>query len=89
MIEEASITIAQDGGVLVTLPRTGMNPAAETRVSVRGGRLRIGQGSQWFVSAELDDPTLADAFIGNPDVTVVEVDDAGFEIHNKVLEATP
>lgn len=88
MIKEATLQVAADGGILVILPRTGMDLAGETRFCVRDGHLRVGQGGRCFVSAALENQSDADLVIGNLDVSVVEVDDAGMEFHGKVREAT-
>lgn len=87
MIEEATIQVAADGGVLVILPRTGMDPSQETRVCVRDGDLRVGQAGRCFVRAPLAAPSDAEFVTGNPDLTVVEVDEVGIEFHERAREA--
>lgn len=84
MITQASVTIAPDGGVLFTLPRTGMDLGRETVVQARDGLLRIGQQGKVFVRAELDDQGALAAIAATDDLTVVEVDDAGFVFHEIV-----
>ena len=86
MIDQVHITFAPDGGVLLTLPRSGMDPAAETVFSAAGGILRIGQAGRWFAYAPFADPADEGAVSGNPDVTVVEADEAGLLFHGSVRE---
>ena len=87
MIQNASISIAPDKGVLIiVLPKTGMVFGKETFLSLANGRLRIGQQSVWFVNAPLSQDHLFDAIHGNQDITVIEADEEGFEFHTKVKE---
>lgn len=84
MIEQASVSISHDNGVLIVIPRSGMDIEGNTTVSVDGGMLRVGQSGTWFVSVDLPDMHIADAIRGNSDVTILEADDEGFDFHTNV-----
>lgn len=89
MIEQtATLQVAADGGVLVVLARTGMSLEAETLFCVRDGRIRVGQNGRCFVSAAFENQTDENFVLGNPDVSIVEVDEVGMEFHGRVKEAT-
>lgn len=83
MITEATVTLAADGGVLLTLPKTGMDLARETAVSVEGRKLLVRQGATVFVSLDINGQVKA-AIRRAAGLTVVEVDEAGFDFHQKV-----
>lgn len=84
MITQADIVFAPDGAALVALHTTGMDPHAETLVSVSACELRIGQGSRWFVAAKLPSEDDARALNEAPVIEVVEVSEMGFELHENV-----
>jgi hypothetical protein len=81
MIEQASITTAADGSVLITVEKTGMSLTAEAEVSVSGRVLTIAQGGRAFVSVEVDDEEALESLAKTTDLTVVEVDENGFDFH--------
>ena len=83
MIERASLTVASDGGVLITLPMTGMDLKGSTEFSVEKGLLRIGQGGRWFVEVPISVEQAA-RLLHTEDVTVVEADELGFDFHERV-----
>ena len=83
MIERANLTVASDGGVLITLPPTGMNLKGSTEFSVDKGLLRIGQDGRWFVEVPVSVEQAA-SILHTGDVTVVEVDELGFGFHERV-----
>lgn len=87
MIEEASILPGPDGSILILLSPSGMDVSVETQFCIHDGYLRIGQGGQCFVAAELNNLLAADLVIGNPDVCIAEVDETGIEYHSKIREA--
>lgn len=84
MITQADIVFAVDGAALVALPRTGMDPRAETVVSVVGTQLRVGQGAVWFVDARIPNHEDAEALARATVVEVTEADENGFEFHENV-----
>ncbi len=89
MIEQATLQVAGDGGVLIILPKTGMDPNDETDVCIRDLKLFVGQKGKWFVEASIVGPTDADYVIGNQDLSVVEVDEDEILIHQRVKERSP
>jgi hypothetical protein len=89
MIENATIIAhPATGGVLVLLPRTGMDPSVPTDIEVRDGHILIKQEGKCFVSAEIQTPADADVLMGNPDITVAEQDDNGISVHADVRGPT-
>lgn len=84
MITHASITVARDGAVLVCLPRSGMDLWAETVLSVSGRAVELRQGRRVYAAFEVHDGAALNALATAPDVTIAEVDDAGFDLHARV-----
>lgn len=84
MITQADIVFSADGSALVAIPRSGMDPQAETVVSVVGQDLRVGQGSRWFVAARIPDEASARLLAAAPGIEVAEADEMGFEFHERV-----
>jgi hypothetical protein len=86
MINEGSVTVAEDGGVLITIFPAGLTSGVETLVSVRGARVRIGQGKTALVDFAMPEggEWAIEAIKATADITVVEVGEAGWIEHTKI-----
>jgi hypothetical protein len=88
MIEQASLTPStSDGSLLVTLPRTGMDARAETRIRIADGRLLIGQGGRCFVAVPVE-PADAELVLEAEAIELVEVDGDRLVFHEMVRRST-
>ena len=85
MITNGSVTVATDGGVLISIDPAGLQHGTEVLLSVRDGRIRIGHGKA--VHADFPMPAeawAAAAIRATSDITVIEVGANGWSEHNRV-----
>lgn len=80
MTTQGMLRGAEDGDVCILLPKTGMDTALKSEVSIQGGTLRISQAGAVRFEAELSEEGTS-ALRAAPSVEAMELDEMGFEFH--------
>lgn len=86
---EASISVAEDGDVLITILKgSNMSLKDEVQISTQGDTIVIEQNKKKYGKIKIEDESFIDAVKKAPNIIVVECDDDGFEVFEKTVRAS-
>jgi hypothetical protein len=81
IITEASIAIAEDGDVLITIPKpNGMNLHHEVLLHIKNNFLMLGQNKKCYAKIEILDIVFLEAIKAAPVINLAQCDDDGLDI---------
>lgn len=87
LLTEASVAIADDGDVLITILKpSGMKLHDEVIVHINNAFLMLGQNKKVYAKVEILDAVFLDAIKKSPKIVLAECDDDSFEIFQKVRQ---
>ena len=86
---EASIAVAEDGDVLITILKgSNMSLKDEVQVSIHGDTIVIEQNRKKYGNVKIEDQSFIDAIQKAPNIVVVECDDDGFDVFEKSVRVS-